>query len=133
MTDTAGRPVVIGSACRCTIFQPPSSRAMIIVARRLMGVTASCPSTLAWDRSTLTRYAISGVAYLERVSASPISPSRSCDAAWSTTAATCSTCERVKGVTEGYVLSMGVPLLYWFRISFQKFTLRQVELRDQFV
>ena len=90
MTDSAGRAVVIGSACRCTIFQTPSSRAMIIVARRLMGVTASCPPTLAWDRSTLTRYASSGVTYLVTVSPSTISPSRNCDAAWSTTAPTCS-------------------------------------------
>jgi hypothetical protein len=44
-----------------------------------------------------------------------------------------STCERAQGVTEGYVLSMGEPLLYGFRISFQKFTHRQIELLDQFL
>jgi len=41
--------------------------------------------------------------------------------------------ERAKRVAEGYVLSMGVPLLYGFRISFQKFTLRQSELLDEVV
>jgi hypothetical protein len=41
--------------------------------------------------------------------------------------------ERAKRVTEGYVLSMGVALLYGFRISFQKFTLRQIELLDELV
>ena len=90
MTDPTGRAVVIGSACRCTIFHAPSSGAMIIVTRRLEGVMASCPPNLAWDRSTLTRYASSGVTWLVTVSASTISPSRTCDAAWSITAAACS-------------------------------------------
>jgi hypothetical protein len=44
-----------------------------------------------------------------------------------------STHERAKRVTEGYVLSMGVPLLYGFRVAFQKFTLRQTELLDEVV
>src|SRR4029453_13646604 len=44
-----------------------------------------------------------------------------------------STYERAQGVTEGYVLSMGEPLLYGFRISFKKFTHRQIELLDQFL
>src|SRR5215217_5700854 len=44
-----------------------------------------------------------------------------------------STHERAKGVTEGYVLSMGVTLLYGFRVAFHKFTLRQSELLDEVV
>jgi hypothetical protein len=135
MTDLAGRAVVIGSACRWTIFQPSSSRAMIIVARRLMGVTASSPPTLALARSTLTRYASSGVTCLVTVSPSTISPSRSCDAAWSTTAPTCSH-PRTKGpngLPRVTVLAMGVTLLYGFGISFQELTRRHSELLDEVV
>ena len=90
MTDSVGRAVVIGSACRCTIFQTPSSGAMISVTRKLLGLTASCPTNLALARSILTSYASSGITWLVMVSASTISPSRTCEAAWSITAATCS-------------------------------------------
>jgi DNA invertase Pin-like site-specific DNA recombinase len=64
---------VIGSACRCTIFQTASSGRMIIVTRRLMGVTASCPPTLlqraldALDRGTAE---ILVIAKLDRLSRS---------------------------------------------------------------
>ena len=44
-----------------------------------------------------------------------------------------STYDRAKRISEGYVLSMGAQLLCGFRVSFQKLTLRQVELLDQFV
>jgi hypothetical protein len=118
---------VIGSACRCTIFQTPSSGRKIIVTRRLTGVTASCPPTLALVRSTLTTYASSGVTHFITVSTSTISPSRTCDAAWFRNRSNLlpSTYDRAKRVSEGHVLSMGAQLLCGFRVSFQELTLRE--------
>jgi hypothetical protein len=48
ITDSAGRAVVIGSAWRCTIFQPSSSRRRIVVQRSDTGVSSSLPPTFAW-------------------------------------------------------------------------------------
>jgi len=126
---------VIGSAWRCTIFQTPSSGRMIIVARRVTGLTTDCPPTLALARSILTMYAGSGVTYFDMSSTPRYSPSRNCDAPWSVAAATCSHpwTTGAKGVSEGYVLSMGAHFLCRFRISFHKLSLRKRELLDQFV
>jgi hypothetical protein len=44
-----------------------------------------------------------------------------------------STYSRAKGVSEGYVLSMGVHLLSGFRVAFQEVIDREVELREQLV
>lgn len=52
--DSAGRAVVIGSACRCTTFQVPSSGRKIIVTRRGNGTLSSLPPTLPSVRSIHT-------------------------------------------------------------------------------
>jgi hypothetical protein len=43
VTDSAGRTVVIGSACRCTSFQVPSSDRKMLVTRRATGVISLPP------------------------------------------------------------------------------------------
>jgi hypothetical protein len=75
-TDSACWSVVIGSACRWTSLQRPSSRRKIDVTRRSTGATSSRPPTLDLRRSTSTMHARSGVTYLD-ISSKPLaSPSR---------------------------------------------------------
>jgi hypothetical protein len=54
--------VVIGSPCRCTTFQGPSSGLRIIVVRGAIGVMSSLPPTLALGEDHLVGF---GVAFDE--------------------------------------------------------------------
>ena len=54
ITDSAGWAVVIGSACRCTTFQVPSSGLKIVVTLRANGVMSSLAPSLAMTRSIHT-------------------------------------------------------------------------------
>ena len=133
MTDSIGPAVVIGSACRCTIFLRPIFGSHDHRDSHAGGGDGVRPPNLAWDRSTLTRYASSGVTWLVTVSASTISPSRTCDAAWSITAAAAlSTCERAKGLPRVTSVDGRTTSLRVSGFPFQKFTCRQIELLDQF-
>src|SRR5918997_2694896 len=80
----------MGSACRCTIFQVPSSGRKIIVARVAIGTISSLPPTLALARSSCTTQASSAVTYFATISEPTNSPSLRNDAACSMVLATSS-------------------------------------------
>ena len=75
-THSAGRGSVIGSACRWTSFQVPSSGRKTLVTRRATGVTSSLPPTFASNRSIPGMYARSAVTHLATSWNSMALPSR---------------------------------------------------------
>lgn len=74
--DSIGLDVVIGSACRCRIRQPSSSRRKTVVTRREVGVSSSEPLSLRRVCSIHSTKPRSSVAYSEIRSNSTGSPSR---------------------------------------------------------
>src|SRR5207245_1412947 len=90
MTDSGGRAVVIGSACRWITFQAPSSGRKTLVVLRVTGTTSAPPPILALKRSTSTIKARPGVEHFANVSKPTTSPSLHRDAARSIVAAACS-------------------------------------------
>jgi hypothetical protein len=120
----------MGSACRCTTFQEPSSGLRVIVTRRSHGVTSSLPPTFAVGalypqnagklRSHVLRYGLEVVDLtISEYGCSTVLGLRNLRP---------SERGRAEGVGEGYVFSVGEKLLYRLWVPFDELLARLLEL-----